>query len=397
MNILFITAFEVSPEVGGTERATSSIAKGLKEQYHHTCYSVYLMPIASSFRRYNFEKSFHIAGRGRSFTNELADIIKRHDIDIIINQGCFEVSHDIRKAVEISKRNARVISMLHYYPGSEERLYNLHRLIYNIKKGNNRLRNIKNLLLFPVLRYKKHLENSRFYRYAYNDSEKLVLLSKSFVKRYIDYAKLNGDGKFYCIPNSLSFVSYFDMNDYDQKKQEVLIVARLDEIYKRLSLALKIWSFIEQNPSLREWKLTVVGHGDEYKPYYEKLIRKLNLERVTLEGAQNPEPYYRRASIFLMTSYSEGFALTLLEAQQNACVPIAFNSFGPFPDIIENGISGILVPNNDLKEYVNSLTELMSNYPKRKEMAADAVESSRKFSQESICSEWESLINSLDA
>ena len=46
-----------------------------------------------------------------------------------------------------------------------------------------------------------------------------------------------------------------------------------------------------------------------------------------LKGQKNPEPYYNEASIFMMTSSFEGWGLTLTEAQQYGCVPLAFHSF----------------------------------------------------------------------
>lgn len=52
--------------------------------------------------------------------------------------------------------------------------------------------------------------------------------------------------------------------------------------------------------------LRIVGHGNDRK-LYEHIIRNEHIPDVTLEGRQNPVPYYKEASIFLMTSKSESW------------------------------------------------------------------------------------------
>jgi glycosyltransferase involved in cell wall biosynthesis len=65
----------------------------------------------------------------------------------------------------------------------------------------------------------------------------------------------------------------------------------------------------------------------------------MGLKRVNFEGYRNPQPFYKRASIFVMTSANEGFPMTLIEAQQNGCVPVVMNSFSALREIIQNNIN----------------------------------------------------------
>ncbi len=107
------------------------------------------------------------------------------------------------------------------------------------------------------------------------------------------------------------------------KHKVVLIVSRLDETQKRLSLALRIWKKVKQNPVADGWVMKIVGHGGDYE-LCENIIKNEDIPAVTLEGRQDPIPYYKEASIFMMTSRSEAWGLTLTEAQQMGVVPIAF-------------------------------------------------------------------------
>ena len=187
---------------------------------------------------------------------------------------------------------------------------------------------------------------------------------------------------------------------YDLKKENVITflnVGRHDEKQKKLSLALRVWKIIERDPRLNDWKLTIVGHGEEYASFYKNFIQRENLQRVTMEGAQNPVRYYNRASLFMFTSAYEGWGLTLTEAQQFGVVPVAFDSYSSLTDIITDGENGFAIPNGDIESFARKLATLMLNVEMRKEMAFKAIESSKRFTADKICKDWVNLFQSLDA
>ena len=75
-----------------------------------------------------------------------------------------------------------------------------------------------------------------------------------------------------------------------------------------------------------DWKLNIIGNGPDLD-YLKKRANKMNLERIFFVGHQDPEPYYKRAKIFCMTSSYEGVPLVISEAQNYNVFPILFNSF----------------------------------------------------------------------
>ena len=119
--------------------------------------------------------------------------------------------------------------------------------------------------------------------------------------------------------------------------------------------ALKIWKEIETDHTLSEWKLKIVGHG-KMESWYKSLVIHYGLQRVFFEGTKNPEPYYNEASIFMMTSSFEGWGLTLTEAQQYGCVPLAFHSFASLTDIITDKVNGFAIPNDDISLYIKQIS-----------------------------------------
>ena len=169
-----------------------------------------------------------------------------------------------------------------------------------------------------------------------------------------------------------------------------MIVSRLNDDEKRISLALRIWRLLLDR-GVKDWTLTIVGTG----PHEEKLkflSQDLNLENVSFVGRQQSEPYYEKASIFMMTSAVEGWGLTLTESMQRGVVPIVFNSYPALSDIITNDYDGCIVPNNDLYAYADRLIELMGDKEMREKIARNALKSCKRFEPDKVISKWLELI-----
>ena len=187
---------------------------------------------------------------------------------------------------------------------------------------------------------------------------------------------------------------FYNIDDYSKKEKVVLIVSRLDEVQKRISLALRIWKLLNVAGKYRDWKLFIVGHGD-YEKEYKFYVKKHGMDNVYFEGTQKPQKYYERASIFMLTSSHEGWGLTLTEAQQFGCVPLAFDTYKSLRDIIEDGTNGFILPDMDLKGYAEKMQCLMDSYELRRKMAAHAIEDSKRFLPEKVCEKWFNLLEDL--
>lgn len=383
MNILFYTTFEVSEQKGGTERITSRIAKTLQNQYNINCYSAYSVPIDSKFERTKFLHSEQIEIKD---SNKLIMLLKQYKINIIVNQGAYHLIPFFYNAKQVIPE-LKLILVHHFNPGAEIHFISFQDLLLEWKQNKYSKKTIKNLILFPYKKIKAINKLPKKYREAYLKSDKVVLLSDNFKPEFINFAHLKNGDKFTSIHNALSFDSFLNIQDIQYKKKEVLIVSRLEEVQKRISLALKIWKQIEQDPALKEWELKIVGHG-LYENCYKRYVKRHNLQRVSFEGVQKPEKYYKEASIFMMTSSFEGWGLTLTESQQFGCVPIAFNSYSSLTDIITDSLNGFIIPEKNITEYVNKISLLMKNDQLRENMAQEAIESSKRFEISKIGNQW---------
>lgn len=389
MNILFYNTSQVSELKGGTERITARICYGF-HALGHQCFLAYHDEIPVSFPRCEaFSDEININ------QDSLEAFILKNHIDVIIVQ---KMTRLVKLMLGIRVKyalNFKIISVLHFNPG-----YEIHKIIFreflsSFKRTKGFKEIIKNIIrigLFPAYKLLYPLRNKDLYQKVYQYSDKVVVLSKAFIQEYMEYAGLRIDDKFVVIPNALSFDTFADSSIIQNKKRQVLIVSRLAEVQKRISIAIELWAMIEQDWSLNEWSLKIVGDG-ESRSEYENMVKELNLERVEFCGRKEPLPFYQASPIFMMTSAFEGWGLTLTEAQQFGCIPIAFDTYSSIHDIILDGANGFVVSEGDRIKYLSCLKKLMRNNSLRESMAQQAVHLSHRFELNSIIENWISLTN----
>ena len=121
----------------------------------------------------------------------------------------------------------------------------------------------------------------------------------------------------------------------------------------------------------------------------------MRLERITFEGRKNPELYYTRASIFLMTSAYEGWPMTIGEALQKGCVPVVMDSFSAVYDMITDGKEGFITPNGHLKSFIGKVRFLMDNPMECARMATNGIKSCKRFTIDNIGQKWVDLLKSV--
>src|SRR5450432_3855054 len=112
---------------------------------------------------------------------------------------------------------------------------------------------------------------------------------------------------------------------------------------KRIDLLLETAARIRPRES---FKLVVLAGGD-FSPFADD-VRRLGLaDRVVVrENVTDMEDYLQAADLGLFTSATESFCLSLLEAMCFGCPSVA-TSVGGIPEVVQDKISGLLVPFGD--------------------------------------------------
>ena len=102
------------------------------------------------------------------------------------------------------------------------------------------------------------------------------------------------------------------------------------------------------------------------------------------------KPY--SGGILLLPSRYEGFSLSLIEGMSQGLVPVAYR-VGVVPEIIENGVNGFIV--NDENEAENKIKLLLEDRKLRKTMATNAYKTSLEFSADTMTSQMIDVYNGI--
>lgn len=309
----------------------------------------------------------------------LKEIVIQNRIDILINQWWpVEFIDNVRKDIGV-----KVIKCLHMDPDTHK--------VFNFSSLNERIWSLFQPL-YRICEKKKHLYSLDKYL---THSDLLVFLAPSFLDFYRKERKLIKDiaEKTDYVFNPLVYKTEGPIQ-WNLKEKTVLFVGRLLEKHKQVSRILYAWQYVESNADLKDWKLQIVGDGPS-RSLYEQMKKDLNLKRVFFEGFQYPLSYYKRASIFVMTSAYEGWGMTLVEAQQNGVVPIAMDTYSSLHDIIINDKNGIITPDGDIKAFYKALLYLMNDHSKLISLAQNGFESCERYKVSIIVDKWEKIFNRL--
>lgn len=187
-----------------------------------------------------------------------------------------------------------------------------------------------------------------------------------------------------CVPNPCRVMP--DTEPSSRLKQ-VLAVGRLYPM-KGFDRLIRAWS--EVATRYPDWKLKIVGEGEDRMRLQEQIDRLGLREVVELVGAcHDMEPWYRQSRLFVLSSLSECMPLCLMEAMGSACCVVSVDCPNGPRELIREGDTGRLVPMGDVHRLAEVLMAQMEDEVGSAEMGLRAQTSIRQhFGMESIMEQW---------
>ena len=135
--------------------------------------------------------------------------------------------------------------------------------------------------------------------------------------------------------------------------------------------------------------LVILGEGPEHRRLVA-IANSLGIGRRVhfLGSVSDIETWYHHAECFVLSSHNEGWANVVMEAMANGCPVVSFDcQYGP-SEIVENGVSGLLVPQDDIDGLRAAILRLVSDAELRKRIARAGKSRGRVFAVERIARLW---------
>jgi glycosyltransferase involved in cell wall biosynthesis len=142
--------------------------------------------------------------------------------------------------------------------------------------------------------------------------------------------------------------------------QHLVFVGRLAAVK---GVAMLLRAMAELAPTHPELRLTLIGDGPE-RASLEALARQLDVTGVvTFAGARTQGEVAETlgtANLFVLPSFAEGVPVVLMEAMASR-VPVITTRIAGIPELVEDGVSGLLVPPGNLAELTKAIAALLAD------------------------------------
>lgn len=230
---------------------------------------------------------------------------------------------------------------------------------------------------------KKEIKNYNTLK-KYNGKITYAWLCKSSQDKAIEDGFINNN----YIYNPIKFKTDKIADVINNKK--IITIARLTSPEKRINLMLKIVDRVLKKH--KDWTFELYGPGE----INEECMEIVNSNKqIKLMGPTNDvEKVLLSSSIYLSTSCFEGFSLSILEGYECGVPSFAFNFGESCMEQIPNSC-GIIINDDDIKEFENKLDKLMSDEKKLAELSKHSKEFARKFSADKIVDNWIKLFKEM--
>ncbi|WP_427162006.1 glycosyltransferase family 4 protein [Aliinostoc sp. HNIBRCY26] len=152
----------------------------------------------------------------------------------------------------------------------------------------------------------------------------------------------------------------FEIVTHQESSQRLLYVGRL-AVVKGLPILLESVAILKRShPKIL---LTVVGDGPD-RAQLAQMVKQLELDgNVKFVGYQSQtevRQHMQQTDIFVMSSFAEGVPVVLMEAMA-AGVPVVATQIAGVSELVENGVSGYLVPPGDTASLADRIEKLLND------------------------------------
>lgn len=339
----------------GAEKIARYLIEALHKEYNHEI-GLILISGEGPYEEFPYVKQFPIKTAGNRYTrtlkrqNEIRRIVKTEKYDVVVSFGV-KFNIDVMEALRFS--GTKVILCERNDPVSDP-----HRKILRVRRA----------LAYPAAT-----------AFVFQTER----IAEFFGKKIASRAAI--------IPNFIE--KRPPMLYRDDAPNNIVLTARLDDRQKNISMLLRAFERFSKD---NDYKLYIVGDGPDERKFKDYVNAHGLGEKVIFTGRQNVYDYLKDAQIYVLPSNYEGMPNSLIEAMACGLPCIATDcSGGGAAYLIEDGVSGTLIPINGEDELVCALERLAGDPDLRLAYSSEAYKIGERLEFNKIISTWVDFIQSI--
>ena len=162
---------------------------------------------------------------------------------------------------------------------------------------------------------------------------------------------------------------------------KLIFVGRIEEVDKRISDVVAIIKKLEEKKI--NYQFRIIGDGSRFEQIKKELVTEIYNKKVHLTGWCKGDEvlnFLQQSDIFILTSSSEGFSISLIEAMANGCCPVVTDIPSGSVQLIKNEINGYLINVGDIDAFAIRILYLAEHHEALNKMRNAAWETGRNFS-----------------
>lgn len=230
----------------------------------------------------------------------------------------------------------------------------------------------------------------------FEKSKKVLVLSQYTAERISERYKLD-ESKVKVVPYPIDTDLFCPALSQEENEKYLLFAGRINDPRKNLLMLLEAFSLVVRD--FPEVKLKLVG--DKPDARVVRRISGLSIGDSVLFYEALPQekmaPFYQQATLFVLPSLQEGLGIVTLEAM--ACgIPVVSTRCGGPEEVIEDGVNGLLVENNNAFKFAEAILKLLRDEGLRERMGKKARETVvNKYSMAKLAPQFLDLFKELSS
>lgn len=241
--------------------------------------------------------------------------------------------------------------------------------------------------LFHTVHLVAKFDNNRFGKLFSKILLKRKLLTNIAISNQIQKSIFDVYSEKYNVPVIYNGVKLRKYDD-NKKDYDFVNVARFDEAKNHSFFLDCIFQYKKIN---RNVKVAFVGGGSLLEEMKKKAHRLELDDNVVFSGFTFDVPdFLSKSKVFILPSLLEGNPISILEAM-NAGLPIIAANVGGIPDVIKDGVNGLLVNPKDHSGVVSAMDKVLKDDGLRSNMSKRNIADVEKYSIENCAFEYFTL------